>query len=186
MGDYAHRAIDGLLNSPLVPVGLRIRLMRALGYGVQADTAIWSGGCFMSKKITVGRQVFLNVGFFYDGNQPLTIGDNVRTGQFVRVITASHEIGPSHQRCPMEVAGGPVVIGDGCWIGACVTILPGVTIERGCVIAAGSLVTRSTEPDGLYAGTPARLIRRLPTEAARLAPARTDGPEPLRTAQFSK
>lgn len=168
MGDYAHRALDCLLNSALAPVGLRIAAMRALGYRVRKDTAIWSGACFMSKRFSVGAQVFINVGFFYDGHSELRIGDNVRIGQFVRVITATHEIGPPHQRCIMEAVGKPVEIRDGCWIGAGVTLLPGVTIERGCVIAAGAVVTRSTAPDGLYAGAPARLIRQLPAERAAL------------------
>ncbi len=173
MGDFAHRAVDAILNSALVPVTLRTQLMRAIGYNLQTDTAIWSGARLMSKRITTGRAVFINVGFFYDGHQPLTIGDRVRFGQYVRVITATHEIGPSEQRCEMDCQGGPVEIKDGCWIGAGVIILPGVTIERGCVIGAGSVVTRSTEPDGLYLGTPARLVRRLPADAPRRAATRS-------------
>jgi maltose O-acetyltransferase len=47
-------------------------------------------------------------------------------------------------------------------LGARVTVLPGVTVGSGCVIGASSLVTADTEPDCLYAGTPARLVRRLP------------------------
>jgi maltose O-acetyltransferase len=164
MGDFAHRALDGLLNAAFVPVRLRVMVMRALGYGLGKDTALWSGACLMSKRISTGRGVFINVGFFYDGHEALRIGDNVRMGQFVRVITATHEIGPSGQRCRIEVSGAPVEIRDGAWIGAGAILLPGVTVERGCVIAAGSVVTRSTEPDGLYAGSPARLVRRLPAE----------------------
>lgn len=50
---------------------------------------------------------------------------------------------------------------DGCWLGGNVTVLPGVTIGRGCVIAAGAVVTKSCDPNGLYAGVPARRIRDL-------------------------
>ncbi|MBR1536811.1 MAG: hypothetical protein IJ630_07725 [Treponema sp.] len=45
------------------------------------------------------------------------------------------------------------------WIGANVTILDGVTVASGCVLAAGSVVTKSTEPNGVYAGVPARRIK---------------------------
>ena len=53
----------------------------------------------------------------------------------------------------------PVKIGDGVWIGANATILPGVIVGDGCFIAAGALVTEDCEPDGFYAGVPARRIR---------------------------
>ncbi|GBR08792.1 hypothetical protein AA21952_2706 [Acetobacter oeni LMG 21952] len=110
----------------------------------------------------MGRESFINVGFFFDGARCLTVGENVRIGQFVSVITATHEIGPSSQRCTVEAVYKEVVIEDGCWIGARVTILPGVTIRRGCVIAVGAVVLSSTEPDGLYVGMPARRVRDLP------------------------
>lgn len=41
------------------------------------------------------------------------------------------------------------------------TIMPGVTIAKGCIIGARSLVTKDTEENGIYVGTPARLIKRL-------------------------
>ena len=50
-------------------------------------------------------------------------------------------------------------IEDNVWIGANVTILDGVTIKSGCVIGAGAVVTKSTEPNGIYAGVPARKIK---------------------------
>ncbi|HEY0758386.1 MAG TPA: acyltransferase [Acidisarcina sp.] len=105
--------------------------------------------------------MFINVGFYHDGYDMLHIGENVRIGPFLRVITATHDIGPSHQRGLIEVVGKPVRINDGCWIGSGVTILPGVSIEKGCVIAAGSVVYETTEADGLYAGNPARRVREL-------------------------
>jgi maltose O-acetyltransferase len=92
----------------------------------------------------------------------LTIERNVRIGQFVRVITATHEIGPPWQRCTIEAMVKAVTIEEGCWIGSGVTILPGVTVRQGCVIGAHSLVTKNTEPNGLYVGNPARRIRDLP------------------------
>ena len=51
-----------------------------------------------------------------------------------------------------------VVIKDDCWIGGNSTILKGVTIETGCVIAAGAVVTKSTEPYGIYGGVPAKRL----------------------------
>lgn len=165
MGDYAHRITDTLLRSELVPVGVRMRAMRLLGYDIAPSSCFWAGAVLRSKRLRVGPESFINVGFFHDGFEMLTIGNNVRIGQYVRVITATHEIGPPGQRCLVDVVGKPVEIGRGCWIGTGVIILPGVTVAPGCVIAAGAVVTKSTQPDGLYAGTPARLVRKLSGDA---------------------
>lgn len=53
------------------------------------------------------------------------------------------------------------MIEDGCWIGACTTIMPGVKIAKGCVIGSHSLVLKDTEPNGLYTGIPAKRIKDL-------------------------
>jgi maltose O-acetyltransferase len=161
VSDYIHRVTDALLASELLPVMFRMKLMRFAGYNVAKTSCVWAGASFRSKRVTIGEHAFINVGFFYDGHETLRIGNNVRIGQFMRAITATHPIGPPEQRCIIDVVGKAIEIQDGCWIGAGVTILPGVTIARGCIIGAGSLVTKSTAPNGLYAGTPARLIRTL-------------------------
>lgn len=161
MSDYFHRAFDYLISNELIPVFMRMKFMRMRGYGVDLTSCIWSHHIIKSNRMTLGEQSFINVGFFFDGAERLHIGNRVRIGQFVRVLTATHEIGPSEQRCTMEAVLKPVTIEDGCWIGANVTILPGVVIGRGCVVGAGSLVTASTEPDCLYLGSPARKVRSL-------------------------
>lgn len=58
-------------------------------------------------------------------------------------------------------SSSPIEIKDGCWIGANSTILPGTVIEKGCVIAAGSVVKGRCRQDALYAGVPAKVIREL-------------------------
>lgn len=161
MGTYVHRVTDAILGSAFLPASVRGKLMRLLGFKMAPDACVWSGASFRSKRIQIGSEVFINVGFFYDGDDDVVIENNVRIGQFVRLITGSHEIGPSTQRCLVESSAKPICIEAGCWIGSSVTILPGVTIRRGCVIAAGSIVTKCTEPDSLYAGTPARFVKKL-------------------------
>ena len=151
------------LGSDLIPAKLRTRLIRWLGGRAATSACIWPGCNLLSLDLDLGEHVFINVGFFFDGADTLTIERDVRIGQFVRVITASHEIGPSNQRCRIEAVSAPVRIEAGSWIGANVTILPGVTIRSGCVIGVGAVVMSDTEPDGLYVGTPARRIRDLPS-----------------------
>ena len=89
----------------------------------------------------------------------MIIGDNVAIGLDTCITTNSHMIGNSYQRWG-ENTSKAVTVEDGVWIGANVTVLQGVTISRG-VIAAGAVVTSSTEPDALYAGVPARKIKSL-------------------------
>lgn len=60
-----------------------------------------------------------------------------------------------------EVISMPIKIGGGCWIGARAVILPGVTVGNGCIIGAGAVVAKDCEPDGMYAGVPAKRVRDL-------------------------
>lgn len=147
----------------IVPSWLRVMVMRALGCHISRDVkAIWANGTFKSNKLVVGANVFINSMFYHDGMEYLTIGRNVAIGPNVTVITGSHEIGTdSSLRCSPVALKRPVVIEEGCWIGARTTILPGVVVARGCVVGAQSLLVRSTEPDGVYVGSPARRVRDL-------------------------
>jgi maltose O-acetyltransferase len=158
---YPFRVAIAFVSSEIVPAFIRTKAMRALGFQISNEACIWAQGSFRSNKVSMAAGVFVNVGFYHDGYEKLDIGRNVRIGPFVRVITASHDIGPEDQRCLIDVVGGPVVIEDGCWIGAGVTIMPGVRIAKGCVIGANSLVFRSTRANGLYLGTPAQRVRDL-------------------------
>ncbi len=88
------------------------------------------------------------------------IGNRVHVGHDVTILSVDHEIGPTVQRC-----GGhdrmPVVVRDGAWIGSRVTILPGVTVGDGAVVAAGAIVTRDVPHDTVVAGVPAGIVREL-------------------------
>jgi acetyltransferase-like isoleucine patch superfamily enzyme len=118
--------------------------------------------------VSMGENVFVNIHGFLDGNAPIVIGDHVHVGPYVRLVTGSHTISKTVLRCYGTSVSTrlPIEVKRGAWIGLGAIILPGVTIEEGCVIGAGSVVTHSTEPNGLYAGSPAKRIRDLPTEPA--------------------
>jgi maltose O-acetyltransferase len=161
VSDYFFRVLNAALGSEILPATLRTKAMRAVGFDVSKTTTIWAGANLRSKRVKIGSNVFINVGFYHDGYDLLTIGDNVRIGPFVRAITATHEIGPSHQRGTVDVLGKPILIENGAWIGAGSVILPGVKIAHGCVVATQAVVHESTAPDGLYAGNPARRVREL-------------------------
>ena len=94
------------------------------------------------------------------------IGEKVVFGPKPTIITGDHRIDVVGKHL-MDVTRKeklpendiPVVIGDGCWIGANVTILKGVIIGCGSVVAAGAIVTKSFPPYSIIGGVPARLIK---------------------------
>lgn len=92
----------------------------------------------------------------------VTIGDRVQFGPNVSIFGASHDTSVL-SRIKFVEFGLPVVIEDDCWIGGGSTILPGVTIGKGSTVGAGSTVTKSLPPYSVAVGTPARVVRTLPT-----------------------
>ncbi|QKS29784.1 MAG: acyltransferase [Candidatus Accumulibacter similis] len=89
------------------------------------------------------------------------IGDDVMMGPDVVVMSNSHEV--SRLDLPMIAQGAapcrPVRIGNDVWIGTRAIILPGVHIDDGAIIAAGSVVTRSVPQYAVVAGVPARVVK---------------------------
>lgn len=153
------RLINIVQASPFVPVWLRILLL-LLGGARIWGAGIYSGCYFGSKDIRMGLGTFVNRGVLFDGTAPITLGKQVAVGHRVQFITSTHEIGPASGRAG-RVVNLPIVVGDGCWIGARAVILPGVTIGEGCIIGAGAVVTKDCAPNGLYAGSPVRRVREL-------------------------
>ena len=107
------------------------------------------------ENISVGRNTVINQKVLLDGRGGrLTIGDNVDIAQETNIWTMEHDVhGDYHQSI-----GGDVVIQDYVWIASRVTILPGVTIGRGAVVACNSVVTKDIEPFAIVAGIPAKPI----------------------------
>jgi maltose O-acetyltransferase len=157
------------LASSLFPIGLRGRGLRRFGHNIHPTAALkpaqWLGA---TSGLTVGAHSFINYGCFFDLGAPTIIGAHTHFGYGVKILTCSHEIGSPAKRCG-DSTSAPVVVGDGCWIGAGVIVQPGVTIGDGCIVATGSVVVRNCEPNTLYAGVPAVPKGSLP--AAVLEPA---------------
>ncbi|KDN64386.1 putative galactoside O-acetyltransferase [Colletotrichum sublineola] len=90
----------------------------------------------------------------------VTIGDRVFFATGVSLITATHETGLQSRRDNIEYAE-PITIGDDCWIGANVTVLPGVKIGKGCTIGAGALVSKDIPDYSVAVGVPAKVIKKV-------------------------
>jgi len=151
--------INTIAASSLIPFELRFLIYRF--YGIKTKTKRISPGCFFGgHNVNIELGTFINYRCFFDNSGAIEIGENCSIGMEVMFCTSSHEIGKSEKRAGKEL-GLPIKLGQGCWIGTRVIILPGVTIGDGCIIAAGSVVTHGCDSNGLYAGIPAKLVKKL-------------------------
>ncbi len=124
------------------------------------------------KHTKIGKNFFANFNFTVQDDGEVTIGNDCNFGPNVTIVTPVHPMVASERRLMRTGAGEekrlcyakPVHIGNDCWFGANVTVCPGVTIGDGCVIGAGSVVTRDIPANSFAAGVPCRVIREI-TEA---------------------
>ena len=112
-----------------------------------------------------GKNIYVGDNFHADYNctmldvAEIHIGRNCLIGPDVGIYTAGHRLEPEGRT--LDGYGLPITIGDDVWIGGHSTILPGVRIGDGAVVAAGSVVTCDVEPRTLVAGSPAKLKKRI-------------------------
>ncbi|KAG6610780.1 Maltose O-acetyltransferase [Phytophthora cinnamomi] len=119
--------------------------------------------CDYGYNIRLGDDVYLNVGCVLLDVCPITIGDRVLLAPNVQLYTASHPLCPKKRAAKLEI-GKPITIEDDAWIGGNVVIVPGVRIGHGAVIGAGSVVTKDVPPMCVYAGNPAKFIKKIEPE----------------------
>lgn len=131
-------------------------LLKECGAGVYFDHRVYVK---FPRLVSIGNDVSINRGTeFYGGlhgRSRIHIGSNVRIAPNVRFHAAGHD--PDHP--DFEESGGDIVVEDDCWIGAGALVLQGVTIGRGTVVAAGSVVNRDIPPYSIAGGVPARVLR---------------------------
>jgi acetyltransferase-like isoleucine patch superfamily enzyme len=112
--------------------------------------------------LQIGRGCFISWFAMFEGGAGVSIGADTFLGPQVSIFTMTFTLLDEYsvsRAGPVQYS--PVSIGNGCWIGARTTIMPGVTVGDGCVIDAGSVVTSNCESDGVYAGNPAIRTRDL-------------------------
>lgn len=122
-----------------------------------------------------GENCYANFNFTVLDCCPVKIGKNVLFGPNCSLVTPVHPLLPEERNGFADENGNftcleyakPIEIGDNCWLASNVTVCGGVKIGEGCVIGAGSVVTRDIPPNTLAAGNPCRVIREL-TEQDRI------------------
>lgn len=107
------------------------------------------------RNIVLGKNCVCNKRVLLDGRGgKIIIGNNVDIAQETNIWTLQHDVQSDHH----GNKGGDVIIEDYVWIASRVTILPGVKIGRGAVVASNSVVTKDVPPMSIYGGIPAKEI----------------------------
>ena len=110
------------------------------------------------KNTRIGKRVFINAGCQFQDQGGIDIGNDVLVGPQTIIATLNHD--PDKEK-----RGGiipkPVKICDKVWLGARVTICPGVTIGEGAIVGAGAVVTKDVPPRTVVAGVPAKVIKEI-------------------------
>ncbi|MFZ4796184.1 MAG: acyltransferase [Bacteroidia bacterium] len=137
--------------------------MRSCGKNVRIhpNTSVFFG----LNNLTIGNDVSIpRYAHIFCNDAPLTIGNKVVFGPAPTIVTGNHRIDvvgkfivDSHEK--LFENDKEVIIEDDIWVGANVTILMGVTVGRGCVIAAGSVVNKSCPPYSIIGGVPAKILK---------------------------
>ena len=111
------------------------------------------------KNITIGKGVFINSGCQFQDQGGITIDDYALIGPKTVIATLNHGFLPQ-ERAALDPK--PVRIGKRVWIGANVTILPGVSIGQNAIVGAGAVVTKDVAPNTIVGGVPAKKIGEIP------------------------
>lgn len=114
--------------------------------------------CDYGYNIRVGHNFYANFNLVILDEAPVTFGDNVFIAPNCGFYTAGHPIDAVERNKGLEYAR-PISVGDNVWIGAGVSVLPGVTIGNNSVIGAGSVVVKDIPPYSLAVGNPCKVIK---------------------------
>lgn len=166
---FMHRASQEALRltaeingSYHTPEELRVLFARLTGQPVDESFSLFPPfytDC--GKNIHIGKHVFINMGCKFQDQGGIFIGDGVLIGHNVVLATLNHAMQPERRS---DMFPAPIHIGKRVWIGSNATVLPGVTIGDGAVVAAGAVVTRDVPANTVVGGVPAKVIRHIHEE----------------------
>ncbi len=129
---------------------------------IETNCAIFAREPDFSGKLYIGNNSNIGDYTIIDLVNDLTIGNDVAIGPNCTIYTHDHiYTDKSLPAWKGGVISKPIIIEDGAWVGANVTILPGTTIGKRAVVAAGSIVTQNVEANCIYGGNPAKLIKEI-------------------------
>lgn len=153
----ARRVCQAINTSAYDDTQTRKFLSKLLGEKVAATTTVLPPVTIdAGVNFHLGSDVFINAGCCFQDQGGIWIGDRTLIGHQVVFATLNHGEAP-HQRGTLHPS--PIKIGNDVWIGSHATILGGVTVGDGAIIAAGAVVTKDVPAETIVAGVPAQIVR---------------------------
>ncbi len=138
---------------------MRARLLKLGGAKVGKGAMVRQGARFGGFNLSIGEFASIGSCCHLDSDGRITMGSYAALSPKVVIVTASHSLDGTLRRTGEKAKCLPVTIGDGAWVGCGSIVLPGVTIGRRSVVAAGAVVHRDVPDNALVAGVPAKVVR---------------------------
>lgn len=159
----ALRLTDLLGASYMANRYFRPTILRLLGFNLGRDCYLRPGMTMMSRRhnLSIGNNTSINMDCHFDSYSPIQVGSYCNIGRNVSFINTLHEVVSDFKNLRANIPTPPIIIEDFAWVAANATVLCGVTIGRGSVVAAGSIVTKDVPPHCLFGGVPAKKLRSL-------------------------
>jgi len=139
----------------------------SIGVGFSANAGLVLDVFGKDSQLIIGDNVMANYRFHIGSAKYVKIGSNTLFGSDCTVMDHSHggykgefHSDPSIAPVKRELVSSPIIIGNNCWFGDRVFIMPGVTIGDGVVVGAGSIITKDLPANSLAAGVPAKIIKK--------------------------
>ncbi|MCM3597517.1 acyltransferase [Metabacillus idriensis] len=146
LDSYRKKYYENKINNAVINKGGRINFECKVAY---------------PENVIIGKGTYINGGhIFASPNANITIGENCLISYNVHMRTDTHIY--IEKDTPINIQGHiekDIVVEDDVWIGYGAQIMQGITLKKGSVIGAGAIVTKDTQPYGIYAGVPARKIK---------------------------
>jgi maltose O-acetyltransferase len=160
IGLYVYNNLSGFLPETRL-YGLKAYLLRMCGLNVHETARVASSARFRgSFELSVGQDTFIGHNVLIAGGDcHISVGNNCDIGPRVTIVAGSHEIDMLGPHSAGAGTSKDIIIENGAWLGANVTVLGGVRIGEKAVIGAGSVVTKDIPPYVLAAGNPCRPVK---------------------------
>lgn len=137
-------------------MGIKIWLLRMFGAKIGKGLVIKNNVTIKFPwKLTFGDNVWLGENSWIDNLDFVTIGNNVCISQGALLITGNHD----YTKEDFPYRNAPIVVEDGVWVGARAVVTAGVKLASHCILTVGSVVTKDTDPYGIYQGNPAVKVK---------------------------
>ena len=143
--------------NPLFPiVNIKIFLLRLFGGRVGHNVIIKpSVNIKYPWLLNIGNNVWIGENVWIDNLANVTLENNTCISQGAMLLCGNHD----YKKYTFDLIVKPIILKEGCWIGAQTVVCPGVTMERNSILTVGSILTSDTEANGIYRGVPAIKVK---------------------------